>query len=129
MNVTLKDGNTRDYSIDQALFFRKKNGNWVCYEMTNEDVTKPVGKVRITFINDGTTLSSEFYDTNATSLMAPVVATPEGKVFSGWVKEEVNNGVKELTVVFTPDESGLVTIGTGVTLEPMTLYALFEDPQ
>ena len=61
--------------------------------------------------------------------MAPVVATPEGKVFSGWVKEEVNNGVKELTVVFTPDESGLVTIGTGVTLEPMTLYALFEDPQ
>ena len=129
MNVTLKDGNTRDYSIDQALFFRKKNGNWVCYEMTNEDVTKPVGKVRITFINDGTTLSSEFYDTNATSLMAPVVATPEGKVFTGWVKEEVNNGVKELTVVFTPDESGLVTIGTGVTLEPMTLYALFEDPQ
>ena len=41
----------------------------------------------------------------------------------------MNNGVKELTVVFTPDESGLVTIGTGVTLEPMTLYALFEDPQ
>ena len=129
MNVTLKDGNTRDYDMDQAMFFRKKNGNWVCYEMTNEDVTKPVGKVRITFVNDETVLSSEFYDTDATSLMAPVVATPEGKVFSGWVKEEIKNGTKELTIVFTPDESGLVTIGAGTTLEPMTLYALFEDPQ
>ena len=111
MNVTLKDGNTRDYSIDQALFFRKKNGNWVCYEMTNEDVTKPVGKVRITFINDGTTLSSEFYDTNATSLMAPVVATPEGKVFTGWVTvDQDESGATVYNLQFQPDEEGKVAI-------------------
>ena len=130
LNVALKDGSTRDYTVDMALFFRLKNGKWLCYGMTNENVTKPVGKVRITFINDGVTLSSEFYQTDAASISTPVVTAPEGKVFTGWVREDVVGGQKQLTVVFGPgDESGLVTIPSGTTLTPMTLYALFENAQ
>ena len=130
LNAGLKDGSTRDYDVDMALFFRKKNGKWLCYGMTNENVTKPVGKVRITFINDGVTLSSEFYQTDAASIMTPVVTAPEGKAFTGWVREDTVNGQKQLTVVFGPgDETGLVTIPSGTTLTPMTLYALFEDAQ
>lgn len=128
INVTLKDGNTRDYELDQALFFRKSNGAWKCYGMTNEDVTKPVGKVRLTFIdNNGTTLVDDFFDTNPTTLTTPVLSAPEGKVFSGWYKESTVDGHKELTIVFEPDENGKVTIPSGTTLEPMTLYPLFED--
>ena len=100
--------------------------------MTNKDVTKPVGKVRITFISDltdGITLSSQFYETDAATLMTPVITAPEGKVFSGWVKETTVNGRTELTVVFTPDENGQVTVPAGTTLEPMTLYALFENAE
>ena len=130
LNVALKDGSTRDYTVDMALFFRLKNGKWLCYGMTNENVTKPVGKVRITFINDGVTLSSEFYQTDAASISTPVVTAPEGKVFTGWVREDMVGGQKQLTVVFGPgDESGLVTIPSGTTLTPMTLYALFENAQ
>ena len=128
MNVTLKDGNTTDYEVDVALFFRRSNGAWKCYGMTNKDVTKPVGKVRLTFIdNNGTTLADDFFETNPTTLSTPVLSAPEGKVFSGWYKESTVDGHKELTIVFTPDENGKVVIPEGTTLEPMTLYPLFED--
>lgn len=128
MNATLKDGNTTDYEVDVALFFRKKDGAWKCYGMTNEDVTKPVGKVRLTFIdNNGTTLVDDFFRTDESVLTTPVLSAPEGKVFSGWYKESNEGGRKELTIVFTPDENGKVTISDGTTLEPMTLYPLFED--
>ena len=127
--MALKDGSTKDYDVDMALFFRQKNGKWLCYGMTNENVTKPVGKVRITFINDGVTLSSEFYQTDAASIDTPVVTAPEGKTFTGWVREDTVNGQTQLTVVFSPDENGHVSIPSGTTLTPMTLYALFEDAQ
>lgn len=128
MVANLKDGNTRAFEIDSTLFFQKKNGKWVCYEMTNEDVSQPVGKVRLTFMNGSALLSSEFYDTNCQQLQTPVVSIPEGKVFSGWVRQDVDDsGRTTLTVVFTPDETGLVTMGMGASLEPMTLYALFEN--
>ncbi len=128
MNVTLKDGNTRDYELDMALFFRKSNGSWKCYGSTNEDVTKPVGKVRLTFIdNNGTTLVDDFFETDATTLTTPVLSAPEGKVFSGWYTEKTVDGHKELTIMFQPDENGKVTIPSGTTLEPMTLHPLFED--
>ena len=128
MNVTLKDGNTRDYELDMALFFRKSNGSWKCYGMTNEDVTKPVGKVRLTFIDgNGTTLVDDFFETDASTLTTPVLSAPEGKVFSGWYTEKTVDGHKELTIMFQPDENGKVTIPSGTTLEPMTLRPLFED--
>ena len=56
-----------------------------------------------------------------------MLSAPEGKVFSGWYKESTVDGRKELTIVFTPDENGKVVIPEGTTLEPMTLYPLFED--
>lgn len=128
INVTLKDGNTKDFEVDQAVFFRKKDGVWKCYGMTNEDVTKPVGKVRLIFQDgNGTTLVDDFFETNPTTLTTPVLSAPEGKVFSGWVKETVVGNRKELTVVFTPDENGRVQIPSGTSLEPMVLTPLFED--
>lgn len=132
MQVTLKDGSLSKYDVEESMFFRRKNDKWVCYGMTNKDVTKPVGKVRITFVsdlNDGITLSSEFYQTDAATLMTPVITAPEGKIFSGWVKKTTVNGRTELTVMFTPDENGQVSVPAGTTLEPMTLYALFENAE
>ena len=129
LNVTRTDGTVRPYDYNQTLFFRKQNtGKWLAFGMTNKDVSEPVGEVRLTFMDGDTLLTTGFYDTDATSLVTPLISVPEGKVFSGWVRREVGeNGVTSLTVVFTPDEQGNVTIPNGTTLTPMTLYALYED--
>lgn len=129
LNVTRKDGTVKEYAFDQALFFNKKdNGSWLCYEMTNVDVSQPRGEVRLTFMDGEQVLTTGFYDTDASDLTAPVLSAPEGKVFKGWVRRSVDeSGRTTLTIVFQPDENGHVTIPAGTTLEPMTLYALFED--
>lgn len=131
MLTTLKDGSNRPFEIDQTLFFRQKtDGTWVCYQMTNEDISKPVGQVRLTFMNDTELLTTGFYDTDSTELLTPLVSAPAGKVFSGWVKETYdNNGRRTLTLMFTPDETGHVALSGTNSLEPMTLYAFFENAE
>lgn len=128
MNVTCKDNTQKDYTVDQSLFFKKKNGNWVCFEMTNEDVSQPVGQVRLTFINNGNVLSNDFVDTASKQLNTPVVSVPEGKVFSGWARLVTDDkGNSSWNVVFVPDDKGVVNVNASTGLEPMTLYAIFEN--
>lgn len=129
LNITRTDGTTKDYDYDQTLFFRKQDtGKWLAYEATNVDVNAPVGKVRLTFMNGDTVLSSDFVKTDATELDTPLVSAPEGKVFIGWYRIDKYDNGTTYTMVFDPDENGHVTIPSGTTLEPMTLYALFETP-
>lgn len=129
LNVTRTDGSVKEYAFDQALFFNKKdNGDWLCYEMTNVDVSQPRGEVRLTFMDGEEVLTTGFYDTDASDLTAPVLSAPEGKVFAGWVKKGVDeNGRNTLTIVFQPDSEGKVLIPEGTTLEPMVLHAYFQD--
>lgn len=128
MNVIRTDGTTKDFGYDSTLFFRKQDtGKWMVYEATNVDVNAPVGKVRLTFMDGDTVLSSEFVQTDATKLDTPLVSVPEGKVFSGWYRIDKYDNGTTYTMVFDPDENGHVTIPVGTTLEPMTLYALYED--
>ncbi len=130
MHVVNKDNTEKDFNVTQSMYFTKKNGNWVCTEMTNEDITAPVGEVRLTFCDlAGNVLSSDFYATDAPSLITPVVEAPAGKVFSGWSTVTTNEqGQKTWNLMFQPDETGNVTLGVGYTLTPMVLYPLFTTP-
>lgn len=130
VRVTRINDSIKDYSFTQSMFFRKNDsGKWLCFNATNTDITQPVGKVRLTFMQGQTQLLSEFFYTDAEEIITPVTSSvEEGKVFSGWVRRaEDENGNPILELVFQPDENGKVTIPEGTTLEPMTLYALFED--
>ena len=128
LNQHRKDGSVKESIIDQSLFFEKQSSDkWLCYAMTAEDVMKENQQVRLTFKNGDTVLQSDFYDTSITQLMCPVVTAPDGKHFSGWVTEERNeDGETVMNLVFQPDESGKVFLSAGNTLEPMTLFPLFE---
>ena len=129
MNVTRKDGTVKPYDIDTNFFFSKQStGKWLAYDMTNEPVLEPVGQVRLTFMHGSEVLATGFYDTNATEIDTPLIAVPEGKVFSGWTRETVGEGgQKVLEVMFTPDETGHVVLPVNNRLEPMVLTALFEN--
>ncbi len=130
MEVNNKDGTKREkpFNVTQSMYFTLKNGSWLCSEMTNEDLTAPVGEVRLTFCDaSGTQLSSSFYSTSTESLTAPVVQVPDGMVFSGWSRIDVApDGTKTWNVMFQADEAGNISLPAGYTLEPMTLYPLFE---
>lgn len=128
LNQYRSNGSVKESNIDQSLFFEKQSsGKWLCYAMTAVDVSKPAQQVRLTFQDGDTTLESNFYDADSTQITCPVVSAPDGKVFSGWVTEEADgNGNPVMNLVFQPDETGKVMLSTGTTLEPMTLYPLFE---
>lgn len=128
LTINLTDGGTQVKSINSTLLFNKQGNGWKVTKMTNADIAETVGKVRLTFMNDDNVLQSDFYNIEATTLDTPLLSVPEGKVFSGWMKETVAaNGSKTMSLVFVPDENGVVTIPTGTTLEPMVLYPLFEN--
>lgn len=128
LNITRTDGTIKQFPIDTTLFFKKTGGKWLVVEMTNEDVTRPVGEVRLTFMNGDEVLTTGFVSTNATEISTPLISAPEGKQFAGWVRESVDeNGVKTLTIMFGPEQTGVITLPVGTVLEPMTLYAHFEN--
>ena len=128
LTIKLTDGGTQVKSINATLLFNKTAGGWKVTKMTNKDIADTVGEVRLTFKNGDTVLSKDFYDMESTTLSTPMLSVPEGKVFSGWYREEVQaNGSIEQFLVFVPNENGDVTIPSGTTLEPMILYPLFEN--
>ena len=127
--VTRTDGSTKTYAFNQSMFFRKNDaGKWLCFESTNVDISEPVGKVRLTFMQGDTQLTTDFYETDAKEVITPKLPVPEGQVFSGWVTVSRNdNGETVYNVEFQPGEDGTVKLPEGNTLKPMTLYALFQD--
>ena len=127
--VTRTNGTEKVYAFNQSMFFRKNDaGNWLCFESTNVDVSEPVGKVRLTFMQGDTQLTTDFYETDAKEIITPKLPVPEGQVFSGWVTVSKNeNGDTVYNVEFQPSEDGTVKLPEGNTLKPMTLYALFQD--
>jgi len=126
MVVTRTNGTTRDYDFEYSMFFQKNdNGKWLCFQMVPKDVSEPVGKVRLTFKQGDTLLTSGFVDTDTDEVVTPNIDVGEGQVFSGWVTiEKDEKGGSFYNLVFQPDETGVVKIPDGTTLKPMTLYAL-----
>ncbi len=127
--VTRLDGSSKTWAFNQSMFFQKNEaGKWLCFESTNVDVSEPVGKVRLTFMQGDIQLTTDFYETDAKFVIAPSLPVPEGQVFSGWVTiSENENGDTVYNVEFQPGEDGTVNLPEGNTLRPMTLYALFQD--
>ena len=130
VNVTRTDGSIKNYPFNSSMFFRKNDsGKWMCFNTTNVDVSQPVGRVRLTFMSGTTEVHSQFYGTDSKEIITPVVPAPEGKVFTGWVTiDKDDTGATVYNLQFQPDSDGKVTIPEGTTLKPMTLYALFQNP-
>ncbi len=128
LNVTRSDGSVKGYDVDTTFFFELQSGVWKCYEMTNVDISQTVSSVRITFKNGDTILNTNFYSSDGSDLVFPVMTAPDGQTFAGWYTISTGeNGSQTYTLVFTPDEDGTISVADGTELTPMTLYPLFED--
>ena len=130
LDITRTNGTIRKFNYHQSLVFQKNDkGEWLVVAATNEDVSEPVGKVRLTFMNGDEQLYSNFFYTDANKVITPVISAAPNQVFAGWVRRDLGeNGTITLTIVFQPDPTtGEVKVPEGTTLEPMTLYAYFQD--
>ncbi len=129
LEQTRFDGSVKPYNLNNTLFFQKNDqGKWLVMEATNVAVQQQTSQVRLTFISEEQVLRSEMIDANTSALTLPAVTAPEGMVFRGWVKQEINTaGQTTLTIVFEPSAENTVYLPSDAALEPMTLYALFEE--
>lgn len=123
ITVTDKSGESFPVEYDAAsgMFAAKIDG----FAYTGRNVQRDV---RISFLYGDTLLFTNFYSPESTSLLAPVVSPPEGQIFTGWYRADMDeSGEMVYSLVYTPDENGNIQLPEGTVLEPMTLYALFED--
>lgn len=131
LNTYRNDGSCKPFDVNTTFFMeRNRNGNWLVVSMTNVDVHQQLTQVRLTYTVNDVTIFSGMVDGDATTLTPPAVEVPEGKVFVGWFRQERDeNGDTKLSLAFTPDANGNVTLAAGYVLEPMELQALFEDTE
>lgn len=128
MFVTRTDGSVKEYKIDHSFFFEKQSGTWKCTNMINVDIQEQTSIVRLSFKLGDSVIFTNLFAEDVSSLELPTVTAPEGKVFAGWFRlDTAADGSTEYTRIFAPDEDGVVELPDGTRLEPMTLYALFED--
>lgn len=127
LNVTRRDNTVKEYTVDTTLFFRNTGKKWVVFDMTNVDVSAPIAEVRLTFKLEDNVVFTNMFENDITSLKLPTVSAPEGQVFAGWFRQEIDEaGAKRYIQVFPPAQEDTITLPAGTVLEPMTLYALFE---
>jgi len=128
MFVTRTDNTVKEYKVDHSFFFEKQGGTWKCVNMINVDIQEQTSIVRLTFKLGDSVIFTNMYAEDVSKLDLPSVTAPEGKVFAGWFRlVTAADGSMEYSQVFAPEEDGVIELPDGTKLEPMTLYALFED--
>ena len=91
------------------------------------DVQEELVHTRLVFMDGEKELGNMFVSSQDHSFTPPAVPDRPGERFAGWaVRSREGNNVT-MTVQFQPGEDGTVTLPAGYELEPMTLYAVFEQ--
>ena len=128
LSVNGADGNSEAYLVDHDFLFRLQNGAWKCIFMTPENSTQHTAFVRVTYMLGDTVIFTNLYHQDTAVLEPPVLSTPAGQVFAGWFRRETGtDGSITYTLVFGPDEMGPIALNS--PLEPVTLYALYQDAE
>lgn len=111
---------TEEQTMDRIFFFENRKDGWMVTGMSNEDITQPTSRVRLTFRYGDAILSSAFYDSNGSEIYAPLIATQSGQVLTGWTGED--------GTTYACDAAGKLDIPADTVLKPMTLSPVFVQP-
>lgn len=126
LNVTRPNGTVKEYPFHSTLVMTRNNmGVFKATAMTNLNIQELREQVKLTLSYDETT-QDIWVDTVDPKPQLPELTVPDGKVFKGWVMEELGeDGTTTLTVVF--DGNGALSLPADKALEAVTLKPLFED--
>lgn len=127
LNVTRRDGTVKEYELDNTFFVKHTDSRWLVWEMINSNPQETVTNVLLTFMSGNQVIHKEMVDAQSNKLTLPTVTAPEGKTFTGWFIQSVNEaGSTTMELVFEPSADGTATLPSDTVLDPMTLYALWQ---
>lgn len=130
LNTYRADGSVKPFELDTTIFMQKNaNGKWLVTKLVNAQIHGTLTMVRLTWTDaNGQILSNEMVDASVDFLNPPALVVPEGKEFVGWFMEIVDaEGNKTLKLIFAPTENGIISLPVEYMLEPMVLFARFEN--
>ena len=131
MDITRKDQTIKTYEMDTTYFFTKNSvGNWLVTDMTNVHIQELVTAVRLSYVQDGQLIFTEMVESDIDYIYLPTIEIPNGKVLLGWAVQDVDaDGNINYNIVFEATEYGVIRLKDDMTLQPMTLYPVFEAVQ
>lgn len=131
MDITRKDQTIKTYEMDTTYFFTKNSvGNWLVTDMTNVHIQELVTAVRLSYVQDGQLIFTEMVESDIDYIYLPTIEIPNGKVLLGWAVQDVDaDGNINYNIVFEATEDGVIRLKDDMTLQPMTLYPVFEAVQ
>ena len=127
LNVIRTDGTTKPFALDTTFFVRQnENGTWLVETMTNVDVQVAIQTVKLVYINGNNVVDTQWVEADSKKVNLPEITVPNGKTFLGWYTKTVNGLDTSYSLVFQPNENGIITLPEGYILTPMVLYAQFQ---
>lgn len=128
LDITRTNGSVKSLEMNTTYFLtRNATGTYLVTNITNVELQEVIDLVRLSFVVNGEQMEARFANVNSDTVAVPRPIPPEGQVFKGWATQTIGeDGKITRTIVFIPGEGGISPVPTDLTLEPMTLYAVFE---
>lgn len=129
LDVTMENGDAHSFDLSWHYLYKQNyTGNFLIIEISDQSFHTIREQVRLTFIHEGKVVETKMTDIHETTVKLPRVSPPEGKVAVGWAQKHTDaQGNETMAILFPLTANTVVQFPQGSTLEPMTLYAVYES--
>lgn len=126
MNVKIKKNEKFTHTIDTTYFFtRSSNGAYLVTQATDVDLHQQISMYHLTFVCDDEVVDTVRVPVDDTSIKAPTTVAEDGATVRTWYRLR-SDGAQIPVLELQSD--GTYFLALGQTLEPMTLYPIFDEP-
>lgn len=129
LDATMENGDLHSFDLSwNYLYTQDVENNFRIIEMSDQSFQTLREQVRLTYINEGRVEKTKMVDIHENVLILPRISAPEGKLATGWAQKRTNSmGDEVMAIIFPITDNDVVLLPQDSTLEPMTLYAVYED--
>lgn len=125
MNVKIKTKESFTHVIDTTYFFSKSsNGHYLVTDRTDVDLHQQISMYHLTFECDGEVVDTVRIPVDAVSINAPTAVAEGGATVQTWYRLRSDGA---MIPVLELQDDGTYFLALGQSLEPMTLYPIFQE--
>ena len=129
LDVTMENGDAHSFDLSWHYLYKQNfTGNFLIIEISDQSFHTSREQVRLTFVQDGAVVDTKLVDIRESAIVLPKITAPEGKTAAGWAQKHTDaQGNETMAILFPATSKETVSLSQGSALEPMTLYAVYED--